>query len=98
MLTNEPGSALAGIAQAPAASIVAHVLLETVRRALLATGYLELRSLSGTVNENGVTLDSHVPSYHLKQLAQSAATRVPGIGRFIIALEVVNCRKFQLVA
>ena len=92
MLTNKPRSGLIGISQAPVELIVEHPLLETVRRALRATGYLELRSLRVTVNENGVTLDGRVPSYDLTQLVQSAATRVPGLARFITAVEVGNCR------
>lgn len=73
-------------------SIVEHPLLEVVRRSLRQTGYMELRNLGVTVSENGVTLYGCVPSYHLKQLAQAAATRVPGIDCFINAVEVIKCR------
>lgn len=90
MFTNEAQSA--GLAEAPVESIVERSLIETVRLALRETGYLQLRNLGVTVSENCVTLDGYVPSYHLKQLAQSAATRVHGIGRFVNAVEVINCR------
>lgn len=90
--TNESQSGLDGVAPAPMESIVEHPLISTVRRSLRQTGYLELRNLHVTVNVNCVTLDGRVPSYFLKQLAQSAATRVPGIDRLINAVEVINCR------
>lgn len=92
MFTKEPQNGLDGVAPAPMESIVEHPLIRTVRCALRETGYLELRNLDVTVSENGVTLNGHVPRYHLKQLAQSAATGVPGIGRLVNAVEVINCR------
>lgn len=76
----------------PVESNLEHPPPETVRRALCETGYLESRNLDVTSRENCVSLDGRVPSDHLKQLAQSAATRAPGIGRFVNAVEVINCR------
>jgi len=92
MLRDEPRSGLVGVPQALVGSIADHSLIEFVRRALQATGYPELRNLGVRVNDYCVTLDGSVHSYYLKQLAQSAAARVPGIVRIVNAVEVVNCR------
>ncbi len=92
LVRDEPRSALAGVPQALAEAIVDSVLIETVRRALHETGYLELRNLSITISDDWLSLDGRVPSYHLKQLAQAAATHVPGIGCIVNTVEVVNGR------
>ena len=53
-------------------------LAERVERALRATGYGPLRGIAVTVQERLVILGGHVPSYHLKQIAQATALAVPG--------------------
>jgi osmotically-inducible protein OsmY len=53
-------------------------LAERVERALCATGYGPLRGIAVTVQERLVILGGHVPSYHLKQIAQATALAVPG--------------------
>lgn len=53
-------------------------LAERVERALCATGYGPLRSVEVTVHERLVVLGGRVPSYYLKQLAQTTALAVPG--------------------
>lgn len=42
-----------------------------IKRALRETGYLPLRAVEVRVSEGAVVLSGRVPSYYLKQLAQS---------------------------
>lgn len=53
-------------------------LAERVEHALCATGYGPLRSVEVTVLDRLVVLGGQVPSYYLKQVAQTAALAVPG--------------------
>jgi osmotically-inducible protein OsmY len=53
-------------------------LAERVARALRATGYGPLRDLEVTVQARLVILGGRVPSYYLKQVAQTTALAVPG--------------------
>jgi BON domain len=68
------------------------VLAEAVGRALASTGYLELRNLRVNVIDDLAKLVGQVPSYYLKQLAQSAVKRVPGVARVVNAVEVIKGR------
>jgi osmotically-inducible protein OsmY len=54
-------------------------LAECVERALRATGYGSLRGIEVTVHARLVILDGRVPSYYLKQVAQTTALAVPGV-------------------
>jgi osmotically-inducible protein OsmY len=56
-------------------------LADAVQRVLQATGYLPLPNVVVKIDSDGVSLGGAVTSYHLKQLAQSAVMRVPGVGR-----------------
>ena len=53
-------------------------LAERVERALRATGYGPLRGIEVTVHARLIILDGRVPSYYLKQVAQTTALAVPG--------------------
>ncbi len=53
-------------------------LAECVERALRATGYGPLRGIEVTVHARLVILGGQVPSYYLKQVAQTTALAVPG--------------------
>jgi osmotically-inducible protein OsmY len=53
-------------------------LAERVDRALRATGYGPLRGIEVTVQERLVSLGGRVPSYYLKQVAQTIALAVQG--------------------
>ena len=53
-------------------------LAERVGRALRATGYGPLRGVEVTVHARLVILGGRVPSYYLKQVAQTTALAVPG--------------------
>jgi hypothetical protein len=50
----------------------------TVEGALCATGYGPLRAIEVTVHARLVILGGRVPSYYLKQVAQTTALAVPG--------------------
>lgn len=64
-------------------------LAEHVERALRASGYAALHGIRITVHAGFATLAGQVPSYYLKQVAQTAALAVPGIVRIQNGLEVV---------
>jgi osmotically-inducible protein OsmY len=53
-------------------------LAERVERALRATGYGPLRDIQVAVQPRLVILGGRVPSYHLKQVAQTTALTVLG--------------------
>ena len=59
-------------------------LAERVERALRAAGYGPLRGIEVTAQARLVILCGRVPSYYLKQIAQTTALAVPG------ALQVRN--------
>jgi osmotically-inducible protein OsmY len=53
---------------------------ERTKQALRRTGYLRLSTIEVSVHEGLVTLKGDVTTYYLKQVAQSAAMSVDGIG------------------
>ena len=55
--------------------------------------YLELRNVSCDFHDGVLTLRGRVPSYHLKQLAQSLLCELDGILEFNNQLEVVPARE-----
>ena len=63
-------------------------LAERVERALCATGYGPLRNIGVTVHARLVILAGRVPSYYLKQVAQTIALTVPGAHQVRNDLEV----------
>jgi osmotically-inducible protein OsmY len=63
-------------------------LAERVERTLRATGYGPLRGIEGTVHARLVRLADRVPSYCLKQVAQTAALALPGAQQVRNDLEV----------
>lgn len=72
----------------------------TAEERLRHSDYLELRNVSCDFHEGVLTLQGRVPSYHLKQLAQSLLCELAGILKLNNQLEVVpsiedrqsNCR------
>jgi hypothetical protein len=54
-------------------------IAETARATLRRSPYFELRDLSCDFSGGVLTLNGRVPSYHLKQLAQTAVAGVPGV-------------------
>jgi osmotically-inducible protein OsmY len=63
-------------------------LAERVQRALRATGYLPLRGIDVIVQARLVILAGRVPSYYLKQVAQTTVLAVPGAEKVRNGLEV----------
>jgi osmotically-inducible protein OsmY len=61
-----------------------------VERALHATGYGALRHIEVTVQARIVTLAGRVSGYYLKQVAQTAALKVPGIRQIRNDVAVVS--------
>jgi osmotically-inducible protein OsmY len=53
-------------------------LAERIERALRATGYGPLRCIEVAVQARLVVLRGRVPSYYLKQVAQTVALAIPG--------------------
>lgn len=63
-------------------------LAAAVTRALGAWGYCPLAAVAVSVQEGQVVLRGRVPTYYLKQMAQSAAMSAPGIKALRNELEV----------
>jgi CheY-like chemotaxis protein len=63
-------------------------LAECVERALRASGYGALRGINVTVQARIVILEGRVPSYYLKQFAQTLTLSVPGVDRVCNNLDV----------
>ena len=65
-------------------------LQETIELALRACGYLDLRELDVTVHGKDVVLRGRLPSYFLKQMAQTTVLRVQGISRLDNEIDVIR--------
>jgi len=50
-----------------------------IEQALRAAGYSGLRGVEIVVKSGVVLLTGRVPSYHMKQIAQATAMRMPGV-------------------
>lgn len=90
--TAEPAGekdALQATAQFLAQRLMDLDLAQRIERALCATGYGPLRRIEIVVRARLVILAGHVPSYHLKQIAQTAALTVPGASQVRNDLEVI---------
>lgn len=59
-----------------------------IQDALHLAGYGELRRVQVECDCDAVTISGRVPTYYLKQLAQSIALDVPGIGQIRNELHV----------
>ena len=59
-------------------------LWTVLQRALKSTGYLPLRQLQIEIQDSRIALRGNVPSFYLKQLAQSV------IRRFVTGYEIEN--------
>jgi osmotically-inducible protein OsmY len=65
-------------------------LAEAVTASLTDSGYAALCGVECQVRDDAVVLEGSVPSYHLKQLAQTFAQRVAGVGRIVNRLAVAR--------
>jgi hypothetical protein len=68
-------------------------LVLEVERVLRATGYMPLRDLRISQQGSTVILSGHVPTYHLKQLAQATVMGVSRVGQIRNEVEVVSRRE-----
>jgi hypothetical protein len=67
-------------------------IAEMAQRVLRQSSYFELREVSCDFSGGVLTLRGHVPSYHLKQLAQASVADVPGVIEVHNRVEVVTPR------
>lgn len=65
-------------------------LAQRIRLALRSTGYSNLRTVEVDVRERLVVLSGHVPTYYLKQVAQTAALAVRGMRELRNNVEVAS--------
>lgn len=65
---------------------------DRIDHALRATGYRSLCGVSISERNGSVTLSGRVPSYYLKQIAQSVAKGAPGVRDVRNDLEVIFVR------
>lgn len=63
-------------------------LADAVVAELADSGYAALCCVECQVRDDSVVLEGSVPSYHLKQMAQTLARRVAGVGRIVNLLAV----------
>lgn len=67
-------------------------LLDAVAHALRRTGYSPLRDVQVECERGRVVLSGRVPSYHLKQMAQTVALEIAGVLRLQNDIDVGNAR------
>jgi hypothetical protein len=67
-------------------------IAEIAQAALRRSAYFELRDVSCDFRGGTLTLRGRLPSYHLKQLAQTAVAEVPGVVDVDNRVEVVAPR------
>ena len=61
-----------------------------VRHALHSTGYQQIRNLKAHCDNGVVTLQGCVPTYYLKQVAQTTVLAVPGVCKIDNDVRVVS--------
>jgi osmotically-inducible protein OsmY len=59
---------------------------------LRGNSYLALKNVSCEYHEGILTLRGCLPSYYLKQMAQTAVARLDGVQRIVNEIEVVGSR------
>jgi osmotically-inducible protein OsmY len=64
-------------------------ILERVESRLLGHPYLALKNISCEYREGVLTLRGCLPSYYLKQVAQTAVAHIDGVGTIINLIDVV---------
>jgi hypothetical protein len=67
-------------------------IAEIARSKLRRSAYVELTDVSCDFHGGTLTLSGHVPSYHMKQLAESSVAQVPGVLEINNRIEVVGPR------
>ena len=70
-------------------------IAEIAQAALRRSAYFELRNVSCDFSSGILTLNGSVPTYYLKQLAQTSVADVPGVIEIHNHVEVATPRDFQ---
>ena len=85
-------SGLAGpgleVAIAPSAA-VPQAVVEQAETSLRRNSYVALKNISCAYQEGILTLRGCLPSYYLKQVAQTTVSRLAGVERIVNQIEVV---------
>lgn len=63
---------------------------QAVRARLSESGYYYLRTLHCRCHEGKLALRGRLPTYYLKQVAQSLAARVPGVESIVDEIEIAE--------
>jgi hypothetical protein len=64
--------------------------LEGAETCLRSNSYLALKNVTCDYHEGVLTLRGCLPSYYLKQVAQTAVARVAGVERIVNEIEVIS--------
>jgi osmotically-inducible protein OsmY len=64
-------------------------VVEGAERCLRCNSYLALKNVSCEFNEGILTLRGCLPTYYLKQIAQTAVARLDGVNRVNNQIEVI---------
>ncbi len=65
-------------------------VVEEVRSQLRGNPYQAVKQVSCEYRDGTLILRGRLPSYYLKQVAQTAVARVPGVERVVNHIEVEN--------
>jgi osmotically-inducible protein OsmY len=65
-------------------------VLEGAESRLRSNGYLAMKNVSCDYRDGILTLRGCVPSYFLKQMAQTAVARLPGVERVVNDIVVIS--------
>jgi osmotically-inducible protein OsmY len=65
-------------------------IAEGAESRLRCNSYLALKNVSCEYNEGVLTLRGCLPTYYLKQMAQTAVARVDGVQRIVNEIEVIS--------
>jgi osmotically-inducible protein OsmY len=68
-------------------------VLEGAENCLRSNSYLALKNITCVYHEGVLTLRGCLPSYYLKQIAQTAVSRISGVDRVVNEIEVVGGSK-----
>ena len=67
-------------------------MVDRVWQALHASGYTQFRQLQVYFEHGRITLQGRLPTYYLKQVAQSAVLSVDGVRDIDNDVKVISCK------
>ncbi len=68
-------------------------VVEGAETRLRSNSYLALKNVSCEFREGVLTLRGCLPSYYLKQMAQTAVARMDGVDRVVNEIEVISSQR-----